>query len=246
MLEQNVAPGIHRVEDAYTNWYIVEDDGALTIVDAGVPTSWGSLQEALSALGRSADDVRALVLTHAHFDHIGFAERAREELGVAVHVHENDVPLTRHPLQYSHERARSRYFATQVRALPIVAALLRSRAFWPSAIGDVRRYSDGVLDVPGAPRVLPTPGHTLGHCALHFPDRDAVIAGDALVMLDPYTGRRGPRLVAGAATADSRRNLETLDAIERSGASTVLTGHGEPWTGGAGEAVRRVRKAGAS
>jgi glyoxylase-like metal-dependent hydrolase (beta-lactamase superfamily II) len=246
MLEQNVAEGIHRIEDAYTNWYIVEDSGALTIVDAGVPASWGSFQGALAKLGRRSDDVRALVLTHAHFDHIGFAERARQELGVAVYVHENDVPLTRHPLRYGHERARSRYFATQVRALPIVTALLRSRAFWPSPIRDVRRYSDGVLDVPGSPQVLLTPGHTLGHCALHFPDRDAVIAGDAIVTLDPYTARHGPRLVAGAATADSRRNLATLDAIASSGASTILTGHGAPWTGGAGEAVRLARLAGPS
>jgi glyoxylase-like metal-dependent hydrolase (beta-lactamase superfamily II) len=246
VLQQNVATGIHRIEDAYTNWYIVEDDGALTIVDAGVPTSWDSLQGALTTLGRRSADVRALVLTHAHFDHIGFAERARQELGVCVYVHENDVPLTRHPLQYGHERSRSRYFATQVRALPIVAALLRSRAFWPAPIGDVRRYSDGALDVPGNPRVLATPGHTLGHCALHFPDRDAVIAGDALVTLDPYTARRGPRIVAGAATADSRRNLQTLDALAESDASTVLTGHGEPWTGGAREAVRLAREAGPS
>ena len=246
MLQQNVADGIHRIEDAYTNWYIVEDEGALTIVDAGVPTSWDSLQEALSQLGRRPADIRALVLTHAHFDHIGFAERARSELGIGVHVHENDVPLTRHPLQYSHERARSRYFLTQVQALPVVASLVRNRAFWPAPVAEVRRFSNGSLDVPGSPRVLPTPGHTLGHCALHFPDRDAVIAGDAFVMLDPYTAKRGPKLVARAALADAQRNLETLDAIAETGATTVLTGHGDPWTGGAAEGVRRAREAGTS
>jgi len=246
MLQQNVAEGIHRIEDAYTNWYIVEDGGALTIVDAGVPTSWGSLCEALATLGKRRDDVRALVLTHAHFDHIGFAERARQELGVAVHVHENDVPLTRHPLQYAHERARSYYFTTQLQALSIVAAFLRNRALWPSPIREVRRYAEGLLDVPGLPLALFTPGHTLGHCALHFPDRNVIIAGDAFVMLDPYTAQTGPRLVARAATADSARNLETLEAIASSGAGTVLTGHGEPWTGSAAEGVRLARLAGVS
>ena len=246
MLYEHVADGIHRVEDAYTNWYIVEDEGSLTIVDAGVPTSWNSLQHALTALGRRREDVRALVLTHAHFDHIGFAERARKELGIPVYVHENDVPLTRHPLQYSHERPRSIYFMTQVQALPMVASLVRNRAFWPPPIADVRRFSNGSLDVPGSPRVLFTPGHTLGHCALHFPDRDVVIAGDAFVTLDPYTAQKGPKLVARAATADTVRNLRSLDVIAETGATTVLTGHGEPWSGGAVEGVRLARAAGTS
>jgi glyoxylase-like metal-dependent hydrolase (beta-lactamase superfamily II) len=246
MLYENAADGIHRVEDAYTNWYIVEDGDALTIVDAGVPTSWASLEDALSRLGRRRTDVKALVLTHAHFDHIGFAERARRELGVPVYVHENDVPLTRHPLQYSHERSRAYYFLTQVQAFPIVASLVRNRAFWPDPIAEVTRYSNGSLDVPGSPRVLFTPGHTIGHCALHFPDRDVVIAGDAFVMLDPYTAEKGPKIVARAATADSQRNLDSLDAIAETGAGTVLTGHGEAWTGGAAEGVRRARLAGTS
>ena len=85
-----------------------------------------------------------------------------------------------------------------------------------------------------------------GHCALHFPDRNAVIAGDAVVMLDPYTAETGPKIVAGAATADSKRALESLDALADTGATTVLTGHGEAWRGGTVEAVARARRAGAS
>lgn len=246
MIEQDVAEGIHRVEVAHTNFYLVEDERGVTVVDAGVPTAWAALHDALRAIGRGAEEVRALVITHAHFDHLGFAERARTELRVPVHVHENDVPLTRHPLQYAHERPRTLYFATQLRAAPIVAALLRARAFWPPSVGEVARYRDGALAVPGSPQVVFTPGHTLGHCALHFPDRDAVIAGDAVVMLDPYTAARGPKIVAGAATADSERALASLDALADTGASTVLTGHGEAWRGGAVEAAAQARRAGPS
>jgi glyoxylase-like metal-dependent hydrolase (beta-lactamase superfamily II) len=186
------------------------------------------------------------VLTHAHFDHVGFAERARTELGVPVYVHENDAPITRHPWRYDHERRRAYYFATQFRAAPIVASFLRTRAFWPPPLKEVVRYEDGTLPVPGAPRVVFTPGHTLGHCALHLPDRDAVIAGDAIVTLDPYTGRTGPRLVARAATADTDRNLRSLDPLAATGVRTVLVGHGEPWTQGVEAAAAAARQAGAA
>jgi glyoxylase-like metal-dependent hydrolase (beta-lactamase superfamily II) len=244
MLQPNVAEGVHRVEDAHTNWYLIEDEGRLTVVDAGVPRSWDSLREALRELGRRASDIAALVLTHAHFDHLGFTEHARVELGVPVYVHENDVPLTRHPRQYAHERARSYYLATQPRALPYVMQFARTRALFPPPVRSVRRYANGALPVPGTPHVVFTPGHTLGHCALHLPDRDVVIAGDAVVTLDPYTGRTGPRIIARAATADSERNLESLDALAATGAGTVLVGHGAPWTGGARAIVDQARAAG--
>src|SRR3982751_6372424 len=163
MLFRDVAPGIHRIEDAYTNWYLIEADDGVTIVDCGVPASWESL---LEAIGDRLDSIRAVVLTHAHFDHVGFAEKARSELNVPVYVHEDDVPLTRHPWRYDFERPRSLYFATQLQAMPIVASFVRNRAFWPSPVKEVVRYGDdGTLPVPGAPRIVYTPGHTLGHCA---------------------------------------------------------------------------------
>jgi glyoxylase-like metal-dependent hydrolase (beta-lactamase superfamily II) len=246
MLHENVAPGVHRIEDAFKNWYLVEEGSRITIVDAGVPSSWRSFEEALGWIGGSRDDVDAVVLTHAHFDHVGFAERARSELNVPVYVHENDVPVTKHPWRYDHERHRAYYFATQPRALPIVATFLRHRAFWPAPIQEVTRYENGTLPVPGSPRVVVTPGHTLGHCALHLPDRDVLIAGDAIVTLDPYTARKGPRLVARAATVDSERNLASLEGLADTGARTVLMGHGEPWTEGVESLVAEARAAGAA
>ncbi|WP_039828900.1 hypothetical protein [Nocardia testacea] len=68
-----------------------------------------------------------------------------------------------------------------------------------------------------------------------------VLSGDALVMLDPYTGGRGPQIVAGAATADSPMALAVL---ADTGARSVLPGHGEPWTEGVATAVELAVRAG--
>ncbi len=243
MLHRDVAEGVHRIGEHFVNWYLVEEGGRITIVDAGLPASWQSLLEALSKIGRSPGDVEALVLTHAHFDHIGFAERARVELGIPVWVHENDAPLTRRPWLYMSERSPLSYLGP--RTLPIVASFIRAGAPRVGPIRQVRRFgNEGVLDVPGSPRILFTPGHTLGHAALHLPERDAVISGDALVTHDPYTDTRGPRIVARAATADSERALASLELLAGTGAGTLLPGHGEPWTGGAESAVREARRVG--
>lgn len=82
--------------------------------------------------------------------------------------------------------------------------------------------------LPGLPTVFHVPGHTNGHCALHFPGRNTVITGDALVRLDPYTAMTGPRIVAAAATAVT-------------GAKTILPGHGDPYYGDIAGAVAHAR-----
>ncbi len=243
MLHRDVVEGVHRIGEHFVNWYLVEEGGRVTIVDAGLPASWESLLGALGRLGRSTRDVEALVLTHAHFDHIGFAERARAELGVPVWVHENDAPLTRRPWLYMSERSPFSYLRRG--NLPIVGSFVRAGALRVGPIHQVRRFgNEGTLDVPGSPRILFTPGHTLGHVALHLPDRDAVITGDALVTHDPYTDTRGPRIVARAATADSERALTSLALLANTGAGTLLPGHGDPWTGGAEGAVQEARRVG--
>jgi glyoxylase-like metal-dependent hydrolase (beta-lactamase superfamily II) len=243
MLVRDVVGGIHRIGEYFVNWYLIEEGGRLTVVDAGLPASWRSLLEALRGIGRVPADVEALVLTHAHFDHIGFAERARTELGAPVWVHENDAPLTRRPWLYMTERSPLSYLRRS--NLPIVSSMVRAGAVRVGPIREISRFgNEGTLDVPGSPRILFTPVHTLGHCSLHLPERDVVISGDALVTHDPYTDTRGPRIVARGATADSERALASLERIARTGVGTLLPGHGEPWRDGAESAVGEARRVG--
>ena len=74
-----IASGVWRLGTELVNWYLVKEGGRLTVVDAGAPKYRPQLDVALGRLGRSLGDVAAIVLTHAHSDHTGFAEALREE-----------------------------------------------------------------------------------------------------------------------------------------------------------------------
>jgi len=244
-LTRGVAPGVHRLAHAGVSCYLVEERDAVTLVDAGLPGVWRHLEPALAAIGRTPKDVRALVLTHAHFDHIGTARRLQDEWGIPVSAHPAERHLAAHPYDYAHEDPRLLYPLTHPAGLPILASMLAGGALHVPPITELRDIRpDDVLDVPGAPRVVFSPGHTFGHCAFHLADRDVLLTGDALVTLDPYNARSGPRIVAGAATADSAQALASLDALADTAATVLLPGHGTPWRGGARAAVAAARAVG--
>jgi glyoxylase-like metal-dependent hydrolase (beta-lactamase superfamily II) len=246
VIETNAAEGIHRVEDAYVNWYLVEEGAGLTIVDTAHPRSWRSLVEVLRRIGRGLGDVEAVVLTHGHFDHMGFARRAQRELGVPVWAPAGE-PVVGHPWRYDHERGRLRYGLRHSAPRRVIASMVAAGALWARGIDGAREYAAGErLEVPGRPTVTATPGHTVGHCSLHFPSRGALVAGDALVTFNPYTGAHGPQIVSGAATANTEQALRSLDALAATGAETLLPGHGRAWREGAASAAALAREAGPS
>ena len=245
MLTIDVVPGVHLIEYAHVNCYLIEGQSGLTLVDSGLPGVWDELGTALRTLGHRPEDLRALVLTHAHFDHVGTSRRLVQRLGVPVHLHPQDAELAAHPYRYAHENPRSLYPLRHPRALPVLGSMLLAGAARVRGIDrTVPLMTGSELDVPGRPQVIATPGHTYGHVSLHLPERDAILSGDALVTLDPYTARRGPRIIAGAATADSAMALRSLEAIARTDASVVLPGHGGVWRHGAREAVERALREG--
>src|SRR5437764_2088410 len=90
-----IAPGVHRLGSRLVNFYLVEDGGRYTIVDAGLPGYFSQVPATLDALGAKLSDVDAVVLTHADGDHIGIAERLRSEAQATVHVHEADARMAR-------------------------------------------------------------------------------------------------------------------------------------------------------
>lgn len=240
---REVAQDVYVVEHADTNCYLIIDGDAVTLIDACYPSTWSTVREGLTSLGRSVTDVAGLLLTHGHFDHVGFARELQGRFGVPVWIHEDDRWLAGHPYRYRPQSNRLLYPFRHPRSLPVLGRMLMAGALRVRGVEATTTFTAGRLDLPGSPIVIPSPGHTDGHCSFLLPDRDVLLSGDALVTLDPYTGRTGPRMVAPAATADLDLNRRSLNDLAAADARIVLPGHGLPWSKGSASAVRLALRA---
>jgi glyoxylase-like metal-dependent hydrolase (beta-lactamase superfamily II) len=241
-MSTELGPRIRLIGPGLVNSYLVVDGGEVTIVDAGVPGYWGQLPAELAAMGRSLDDVRSVVLTHGHSDHIGFAERIRRERRTPIRVHEADAALARG------EVPNPSPGLGPTRLRPVLGFLwftARNGGLRISPIGEVATFGDGAtLDVPGSPRVILVPGHTPGSAALLFAGHDALFVGDAIATHSVTTGADGPQI--SPFTADPAQALTSLDRLADLEAGLVLPGHGQPWRNGVAAAVSATRASAAA
>jgi glyoxylase-like metal-dependent hydrolase (beta-lactamase superfamily II) len=210
------------------------------LIDAGVPAYYADLTAELAAMGRTIEDVRALVLTHGHDDHYGFAERLRVEHDVPVSIHALDVALVRGEVGNPSAGMGERKLGS---LLHYLLWLARHGAMRAKALTEVGTFDPGTtLDMPGALRVIDVPGHTPGSVAFYAPAHDALFVGDALVTDAVINERRGPQICPFAADPDAA--LASLANIEQLEAHWLLPGHGSPWTDGVAAAVTAAREIG--
>lgn len=245
-MAHEVADSVFRHGAELVNWFVVEDGGRLTVVDAGNPNQYHQLPTTLASLDKTMEDVAAIVLTHAHGDHLGSAARIKDASGAAVHVHSADVSLARGDDSREYERhyARDLYHPFVWRSLLF---FLKGGATKAPPIHELTEFEHGeVLDIPGRPRVIHTPGHTKGSACLEFTERKVLMTGDALVTLSIVTGERTPRIMPGSFNANSPEALESLNELKGSGANIVLPGHGEPWHGDVAAAIALAKQTGAN
>jgi glyoxylase-like metal-dependent hydrolase (beta-lactamase superfamily II) len=241
-----VAPGVHRLGSERVNFYLVEDDGRFTVVDAGIPGYWDQLEPALAQIGRGLDDVAAVVLTHAHSDHTGVAGKLHER-GVPVYLHPADHELLATGKEPWKREGSALSVLRHPRVFGFFLHMARNGALKPPHIADPAPIAHGEqLDVPGRPQVIHTPGHTPGHCALYFERHGALLVGDLLCTWHPVLGRLGPQVMPAAFNVSSAQSLESLSRIEPIAANVLLPGHGEPWTGSPADAAARARETGPS
>lgn len=236
-----VTDTVHLARGHAVNWTLVADDTGVMLIDAGYPGDREGVLASLRKLGYEAGDVRAILLTHAHIDHLGSAIWFASEHGTPVYCHTDEV---------GHAK---REYLEQASVFDVALRLWKPRwAVW--GIHVVRSgglIRDGIpttepltaevaAGLPGRPTPVATPGHTGGHCSYVV---DGVLAsGDALITGHPLLGRGGPQLLPAVFSHSQSNCLRSLDALALLDTDVLLPGHGDVWRGPIREATHQALK----
>lgn len=236
-----VARDVFFVEGEAVNWVLLREGTDLTLVDTGYPGDVDALERSIRDLGRRPEDVRAVLVTHAHVDHVGGLRHLHERYGTPVLMDPRELPNARRDVL---EQATTLDVVRNVHRPGVLAwslRIARKGATKDVAFPHARGFpAPGPLDLPGGPVPVPTPGHTSGHSAYHLPEAGLVITGDALVSGHQVLPVAGPQLLPCMFRHGD--DVAALDALEPLDAGGFLPGHGPAWTGDLGEAVATARQ----
>jgi glyoxylase-like metal-dependent hydrolase (beta-lactamase superfamily II) len=187
-----ITDNVHFARGSAVNWVLVTDDTGVMLIDAGYPGDRQDVLESLRQVGYGPADVHAILLTHAHVDHLGSAIWFANEHGTPVYCHAEEV---------GHAK---REYLEQASVVDVALRIWRPRwAVWTAHLirngGLVREgipttkalTAEVAAELPGYPMPVFTPGHTNGHCS-YLVD-GVLVSGDALI-----TGHPLPAATAGS------------------------------------------------
>jgi hydroxyacylglutathione hydrolase len=215
-----VAEGVWVVQGqpGRCNVYLIEDDGGVTMFDAGART----MTRAVAAAAARRGGLRRIVLGHGHTDHRGTAPA----LGVPVLCHPDEV-------QDAEGSGGWRYWPASLQGLPFPlrqAHKLLHRYAWdggPVEISDTLREGDEIAGF----RVVELPGHAPGQIGLWRESDRLALTSDCFYTLDMWGRNSDPRLPVALYNHDTERARESLRKLAAMEPAAAWPGHAKPVVG---------------
>ncbi|MFC4049423.1 MBL fold metallo-hydrolase [Actinomadura syzygii] len=229
-------PRLHHLRFAVGHAYLWDTPDGLTLIDSGLPGSAPDIANAVRGLGRDTSEVRRLVLTHFHEDHVGSAAAVAAWGDVEVLAHRADAPFIRGdepgppPKLLDWERPIFDQVQAGLAGTP-----------QPEPVRVDRELDDGdLIDLGGGTHAVAVaaPGHTPGSVAVHVPDERVLFTGDTVARLEDG------RVILGVFNCDPPLAAETFVRLAALDADIACFGHGEPVTGDASARLRTAARAG--
>lgn len=215
----------------YVLVYALAGDSGLTLVDAGWDddVAWAALVDGLETFGATPEDVRGVLVTHMHVDHVGLARRLHETSGAWVALHPADAAGLADPEYRIQERAATadrRWFmslgASSDQANALIAAMGPHDTRSSQALADRLVEHKQSIQLPGwTVTAIHTPGHTPGHLCFYDEESRVMFGGDHLLprITPNVSAYRDP---GGDALGDF---LQSLDDVSQLDVTEVLPAH---------------------
>lgn len=177
MALRQVVPNLYQGSLGFVNVYILDTGDGLALFDTGIPGSERKILNMLSELGKTPGDLRAILITHLHIDHVGALAALHKATGAPVYMHglDADEYLTGNimrPVEPSPGWINAFVVKAITRQPPTQQQLV--------TVPVSNKLSGGeIIEAAGGVKALHTPGHTAGHLAYLWPQHGGVlIAGD--------------------------------------------------------------------
>ncbi len=231
-----VASGVYRIPARAANTYVVEARDGLVLIDTGLPGSDYGILKTLAHLGRRATEVKLVLLTHRHLDHIGSAAAMKRATSATLASHPFEKPYVAGTLRISTPAAWSLYGKITRRLLNFTSwtkKLFRIVKYQPVHVDEAADEESVLEDVGLDGSILWTPGHTKGSISLFLNETKVAIVGDLL------RSRRG-KLVEPLFMESIPQTEASVQRVLDLGPALICPGHGKPLPSSAVRVERRI------
>lgn len=210
-----IIDNVYVVPGVVANPYIIDDPDGLTVIDTGLPRSEKKILTYIASLGKSAQDVKRIIITHADLDHFGGLAAMQKASGARTFASKIEADAIANG-KSSKEMTPQGFSLRQV-LFALIGPFMKAKPFQVDEI-----IAEGqTLPILGGLQVLETPGHTPGHISLFAPSVNILFCGDSMVSND--TGLQGSR---PGITWNEARARESERRQAGLGAQIVCPGHG--------------------